>query len=192
MNARLRKLTLAAALVAAGTIGATAIAQGPGYGGGPGYGPGMMGGGPGYGPGMMGGGPGYGAGRGYGPGGGYGAGGGFGPGRGGGYGPGGMLESLNLTDEQSEKIQAIQEENRQKNWAVMGQMRSEMFKLRRMYNADKLDAGALAEQQKKVDELRRQMFKSRVESHSQVEAVLTPEQRKQFRQYRPWWFQDNG
>jgi Spy/CpxP family protein refolding chaperone len=191
MKARIRKIAVIATVLAAATIGATAIAQGPGYGqgmmGGPGYGPGMMGGGgPGYGPGMMGGGgPGYGPGRGYGPGS------GFGPGRGG-YGPGGMLESLNLTDEQSEKIQAIQEENRQKNWAVMGQMRSEMFKLRRMYNSDKLDANALAEQQKKVDELRRQMFKSRVESQGQVEAVLTPEQRKQFRQYRPWWFQDNG
>jgi Spy/CpxP family protein refolding chaperone len=192
MNRKLRKLALAATLFAAGTLGATALAQGPGDG------PGMMGGyGPGNGPGMMGGyGPGYGAGmmgggRGFGPGGGYGSGGGFGPGRGG-YGPGGMLESLNLTDEQRDKIQAIQEENRQKNWAAMGQTRAEMFKLRSLYNSEKLDANALAEQQKKVDELRRQLFKSRVESHAQVESVLTPEQKKVFRQYRPWWFQNNG
>jgi Spy/CpxP family protein refolding chaperone len=191
MNAKLKKLSIIGALLAAGTIGATAIAQGPGYGGGPGYGPGMMGGGPGYGAGMMGGygpgrgmGPGYG--RGFGPGGGYGPGGGFGPGR------GAMLESLNLSDEQREKIQTIQEENRQRNWTVMGQMRTEMFKLRRMYNADNPDANAVAEQQKKVDELRRQMLVSRLEGRKQVEAVLTPEQRKQFRQYRPWWMQEGG
>ena len=182
MNGKLRKLALAATLVAAGTLGAAALAQSPGYG------PGMVGGyGAGYGPGMMGGnGPGYG----YGPGM-MGGGRGFGPGRGG-YGPGGMLESLNLSDEQREKILAIQEQNRQKNWDTMGQMRSEMFKLRSMYNSDKLDANALADQQKKVDELRRQMFKSRIEAHSQVEGVLTPEQQKIFRQYRPWWLQHNG
>jgi Spy/CpxP family protein refolding chaperone len=173
MNVKLRKFAMVATVLAAATMGAAAIAQGPVYGPGmmgggpgygPGYGPGMMGGGgPGYGPGMMGGG---------------------GPG----YGPGAkMLESLNLTDEQRDKIQAMQEENRQKNWATMGQLRTEMFALRRMYNADKVDPNAVAEQQKKVDELRRQMLKSRLESRNQVEAMLTPEQRKQFRQYRPWW-----
>lgn len=198
MNGKFRKFALAAALLAAGTIGGSAIAQGgPGYG--PGYGPGMMGGGPGYGPGMMGGGPGYGPGRGYGPRGGYGAGGGYGPGGcgagfgpGRGFGAGGFLESLNLSDEQREKIAAIQEAQREKNWGTMGQMRSEMFKLRRLYFADNADANAVAEQQKKVDELRRQMLKSRLEGRKQVEAVLTEEQRKQFRQYRPWWMDDKG
>lgn len=186
MKANLRKFALVATVLAAATIGATAIAQGPGYG------PGMMGGGPGYGPGMMGGGgPGYGPG--YGPGmrggGGPGFGQGFGPGRG--YGPGAnVLESLNLTDEQRDNIQLMQEENRQKNWATMGQLRTEMFALRRMYSADKVDPNAVAEQQKKVDELRRQMLKSRLESRNRVESLLTPEQRKQFRQYRPWWMQE--
>jgi Spy/CpxP family protein refolding chaperone len=193
MNAKLRKFAVIGTLLAAGTLGATAIAQGPGYG------PGMMGGGPGYGPGMMGGGgPGYGPG--YGPGMRGGGGGGYGPGygpgmRGGGgpgYGPGAsVLESLNLTDEQRDKIQVMQEENRQKNWATMGQLRTEMFALRRMYFADKVDPNAVAEQQKKVDELRRQMLKSRLESRNRVESLLTPEQRKQFRQYRPWWMQES-
>ena len=190
MNSKLRKLALAAAVVAAGTLGATALAQGPGYGPGmmggygPGYGQGMMGGyGPGYGPGMMGGGQGFGPGRGYGPGGGQ----GFGPGRG-----GAAIESLNLSDEQREKIQLIQEQQREKNWGTMGQLRSEMFKLRRQYYADNADANAVAEQQKKVDELRRQMLKSRLEGRKQIEAVLTEEQRKQFRQFRPWWGGDNG
>jgi len=188
MKAKLRKFALVATVLAAATIGATAIAQGPGYGpgmmggGGPGYGPGMMGGGgpgygPGYGSGMMGGG-----GPGFGP--------GFGPGRG--YGPGAnMLESLNLSDEQRDRIQVMQEENRQKNWTAMGQLRTDMFALRRMYYADKVDANAVAEQQKKVDELQRQMLKSRLESRNRVEALLTPEQRKQFRQYRPWWMQES-
>jgi Spy/CpxP family protein refolding chaperone len=146
-----------AALALAGAVSA-ALAQGPGSGG-PGYGPG-------YGSGMMGG---------------Y----GYGPGMMGGN--GGGLASLGLSAEQREKIAVVQEENRKANWSAMGQMRSEQFKLRQMYNADKVDSAAVADQQKKVDELRRQMLKSHVEARNQINAILTPEQRKQFRQYRPSW-----
>jgi Spy/CpxP family protein refolding chaperone len=146
-----------AALALAGAVGA-ALAQGPGSGG-PGYGPG-------YGSGMMGG---------------Y----GYGPGMMGGN--GGGLASLGLSAEQREKIAVVQEENRKANWSAMGQMRSEQFKLRQMYNADKVDSAAVADQQKKVDELRRQMLKSHVEARNQINAILTPEQRKQFRQYGPSW-----
>jgi len=155
-------------LVALGLVAAAvAVAQpgGPGYG--PGYGPGMMGGG--YGPGMMG--PGM-MGGGYGPGGGA---------------SGGATAALNLTDEQRQKVLAIQEENRQKNWDKMSQVRAEQFKLRSMYNADSIDPQALAEQQKKVDDLRREMLVSRLETRKQVEALLTPEQRQQFRQDGPRW-----
>jgi Spy/CpxP family protein refolding chaperone len=140
-----------------------------GYGGGPG----MMGGG-----GMMGG---------YGP----------GPGMMGGYGPGwggpsgGATAALNLTDEQRDKVLAIQEENRRKNWDTMGKMRAEQFKLRSLYNADSVNPQAFAEQQKKVDDLRREMLVSRLETRKQVEAVLTPEQRKQFRQFGPRWLEDS-
>ena len=170
---------LAFALAAAGGV----FAQGPGGPGkGPGYGPGQ-----GYGPGMMGG-YGGGPGGGYGPGmmGGYGGGPGFGPGSG----AGGPLALLDLTDDQRDKISKIQEENRRKNWDAMGQVRSEQFKLRQMYYADKLDANAIADQQKKVDELRRQMLKSRIEARNQIAGILTKEQQQRFRQFGPWWLED--
>ena len=131
------------------------------------------------------------------PGPGYGQGPGYGPGMMGGYGPGwggpsgGATAALNLTDEQREKVLAIQEENRRKNWDTMGKMRAEQFKLRSLYNADSVDPQAFAEQQKKVDELRRAMLVSRLETRKQVEAVLTPEQRKQFRQFGPRWLEDS-
>lgn len=143
-------------------IAALAIAAGAALAQGPGYGPGM-----GYGPGAMGG---------------YGY----------GYRNGGALAALDLTDEQREKILTLQEQNRRKNWDVMGQLRSEQFKLHGLYTADKVDANAVAEQQKKVDELRRQMIRSRVETHNQIEALLTPEQRKQFRQFMPWWAREGS
>jgi Spy/CpxP family protein refolding chaperone len=59
-----------------------------------------------------------------------------------------------------------------------------------MYYADKIDAAAVTEQEKKVDELRRQVTKSRVEARNQIAAILTPEQRKQFRQFGPWWLRE--
>jgi Spy/CpxP family protein refolding chaperone len=132
-----------------------------------GYGQGMMG--QGQGQGMMGQGQGYGQGM-------------MGSGR-----QGGMFAALNLTDEQRQKVLAIQEQHRQKNWAAMGEVRAEQYKLRSLYGAEKLDADKVAEQQKKVDELRRALLKSRVEAHNQMAAVLTPEQRKQMRQHAPWW-----
>ena len=97
------------------------------------------------------------------------------------------LAALNLTDEQREKVFSIQEEGRKKNWTVMGEVRSEQFRLRNLYRQDPLDANKIAEQQKKVDGLRQQMLKSRVETHNQIAALLTPEQRKQLRQSAPWW-----
>ena len=165
------KLTaMAAVAVLAAAVGSSAVAQPrPGYGPGPGYG---------YGPGMMGGNS---------PGDGYGRGmmGGYGPGWG--HGGGAGLASLNLTDEQREKIAKIQEDNRSKNWNTMGQMRGEMFKLRQMHFGDKLDSNAISEQQRKVDELRQQMLKAQIETRNQVAAILTPEQRQQFRSFGPWW-----
>ena len=67
---------------------------------------------------------------------------------------GGMFAALNLSDEQRAKVLAIQEEHRKKNWATMGEVRAEQFKLRSMYGTDSLDANNVVEQQKKVDALR--------------------------------------
>jgi Spy/CpxP family protein refolding chaperone len=74
----------------------------------------------------------------------------------------------------------------------MSSMRSEMFKLRRMYNAESVDSKALLEQQKKVDDLRRQVLASRLDMRKQMESVLTPEQRKQLRQFGPWWMREDA
>ena len=124
---------------------------------------------------------------------GYGPGvGGYGPGMmGGGYGPGmmgsGPLSALDLKDDQRDKIFAIQEEARSKNFGTMTQIRAEQYKLTKLYNAEKADPKAIGDAQKKVDELRRQIIQSHVDTRNQVEAVLTAEQKKQLRQYGPWW-----
>ncbi|HXZ47987.1 MAG TPA: Spy/CpxP family protein refolding chaperone [Usitatibacter sp.] len=167
-----RKLIIAAAIAA--LFSAAAWAQwGPGYGG---YGPGMMGGyGGGYGPGMMGGYGGYGMG----PGmmGGYG---GYGPGARGGYGSS-PLDQLDLTDEQRDKIAAIEKDASDKRWDLM----KAMHDLR--WSSFGPDASKDVDPTKAYDAmaaLRRQMFQLSVDTNKRIEAVLTKEQKEQLQKDR--------
>lgn len=169
-----RMIALAAACVASGT----ALAQGqPG----PGYGPGM-------GPGMMGGGPGHA----------YGPGPGMHPGmmpHHGGPGPQGgpgmmrgrwerMAQVLGLSEDQRAKIRGIFEETRRKNWDAIGQIRSERFKLRELMRGEQVEPNAAVEQKRKIDDLKRQVMRARIEARNQVLALLTPEQREKARSLR--------
>jgi len=195
----IRRIGRIFALTAACTAAGAALAQGPGYwqgqpGYGPGMGQGMMGGYGGHGPGHgmgMGGGPGYGPGPGYGM--------GMRPGmmphhRGAGPegGPGMMrgrweriAQALGLTQDQRAQIGRIFEDTRRKNWDVIGQIRSERFRLREMVRGDKVDPNAAVEQKRKIDDLRRQVMRARLEARNQVLALLTPEQREKARSLRP-------
>ena len=175
MMQTMRFTAFALALATTGAV----IAQpyGPGYGpghGAAGYGPGMMGDAYGggmmhdeYGPGMM-------------------------DGRHGGMagfasGAGMMgLGALDLSDDQRDKVFAIHEEARTKNFSTMTRMRAEQYSLAKMYRADKADPNAIGEQQKKVDELRREMIRSHVQTRNDIQALLTPDQKKQLRQYETW------
>ncbi|HMA30670.1 MAG TPA: Spy/CpxP family protein refolding chaperone [Casimicrobiaceae bacterium] len=183
------KATVVLGMTLASAVALAQPAGGPGPGPGPGgAGPGMM---RGYGagapadcyhyrggPGAWGGGPGamrgYGAGPGWGP------------------GSGGPLSQLDLSADQEQKIAGIHEDLRRKTWDTMGQLQSERFKLRSLYMADKPDPNAIADQEKKVDELRRTMIKARVEASNQMRAVLTKEQRERLREYSPWWMEEGG
>lgn len=183
---------------------------GPGYGGaegyGPGhraYGPGMMGGyGPGYG---MGRGGGYGQGPGFGGPGQYGGcvwgmgpgmmggpGWGMGPGTMGGAGPGwgrgmmgpwGAFAPLDLDDAQRKQLRELQQQQRRRHWALMGQMHEEMDKLHDAWGAEPgaRDRAAILAANRRMADLRQQMLESRLDAAEQFDKILTPEQREQLR-----------
>ena len=193
----MKKLTVAALLMAvaiAVTIPLTRAQPG-------GYGPGMMGGYGGYGmgPGMM---DGYG-GYGMGPGmmGGYG-GYGMGPGMMGGYGGYGMGPGmmygyggnfgggLDLSKDQRERIAKVQESFSAKQWGLMGQMREQQFKFRELLASGKADDAAIGKAYRQIEDLRQQMWTSGAEARKQMEAVLTKAQRDQLR--RGWDHDDEG
>jgi Spy/CpxP family protein refolding chaperone len=152
----MKRTLIGAAVAATAILAGTALAQGYGMG------PGMMGGqgsGYGMGPGMMGGnGPGQ----------------GMGPGMMGGYGQG--YAALNLTDEQRKKIDAIQEEIWSKQGALMGRMHAQSF---RMHDFGKGDDAAARKAFDEMAVAHKQMFETQLEARKRIDAVLTPEQRKQ-------------
>jgi Spy/CpxP family protein refolding chaperone len=159
----MKRTLIGAAVAAAAILGGTALGQG--YGPGYGMGPGMMGGGygPGYGmgPGMMGGG--------YGPG--Y----GMGPGMmGGGYGRG--YAALDLSEDQRKKIDAIQEEVLRKQGELMGAMHAQAGRMHDDFGKDDAAARAAFDT---MATMHKQMFETRLEARKRIDAVLTPEQRKQ-------------
>jgi len=140
---------------------------GPGWGGmgmmgGPGWGGmGMMGMMGGFGPGMM---------RGY-PGmmGGY------------GYGPFGMLQ---LSDEQRDKLEAIQRDQRKEQLDLMEKMMDEMVKIRDLMMADKRDPSTIGKAYEPVFILQRRMIENSVATMNKMEAVLTKPQREELKKYR--------
>ncbi|MEO8936134.1 MAG: Spy/CpxP family protein refolding chaperone [Burkholderiaceae bacterium] len=138
-----------------------------------GMGPGMMDD-DGMGRGMMGNyGSGYGMGRG-GMMGDYSSGYGMGRGMMGGFAPG---PDLNLTAEQRVKITSIREDLRRKHWDLMGKMQDEQALMNEQYNADKRDDAAISKTYLKMSEFRHQMFDLSLNAQSQIDAVLTKEQR---------------
>ncbi len=126
----------------------------------------MMGGGPGGGMGMMGmGGPGMGM---------------MGGGMMGGMGPVWMLD---LSDEQRDKIEKIQDDTRRKNWATYGKIMDEQSKLRDLYAGETVDPKKVGAVYAGIAKLQQQVIESGVEAHNRVQAVLTKEQKEQLKQW---------
>ena len=115
---------------------------------------------------------------------------GMGPGMGGyGMGPGmrgwSNYSGLGLTAEQQAKISQIQHDLRSKNWGLMGKMMDARYKLQELYDADKPDAAAINRQYKEIEDLRRQMVDSSIETRNQIDSILTKEQKEKFREWHP-------
>jgi Spy/CpxP family protein refolding chaperone len=99
---------------------------------------------------------------------------GMGPGMMGGYDFG---AALNLTAEQRSQITKIQDELRLKHWELMGKMQREQLQMKELYASDKRDDAALSNSFRKMSELRQEMFDQLLSAQTQVDALLTKEQR---------------
>jgi Spy/CpxP family protein refolding chaperone len=98
----------------------------------------------------------------------------------GGPGPMGMLQQLNLTDDQRTRIQSLLEQQRQAHQGTMQKMRDLQQQLKNAIFADNGPADTAALQQQ-ISTLQGQLEADRIGLEKQIAAVLTPDQRKQVR-----------
>ena len=90
---------------------------------------------------------------------------------------------LNLSEDQRDKIAAIQKQARKDQWDLMTQMREEQYKMQELYYAQRPDPSAINAQAAKIEQLQRKMVQANINAQKQVESVLTPEQREQMQRW---------
>ena len=89
-----------------------------------------------------------------------------------------VLEQLNLTPEQSQKIDAIHEQFHSDNETLYQEMRTNHQEMRSLLASD-ASQEELRQQHQKIQGLRQQLGTNRFETMLQVREILTPEQRTQ-------------
>ncbi len=89
-----------------------------------------------------------------------------------------LLEQIDLTTEQSQKIDAIQEQFRSDNETLFQEMRTNHQEMRSLLASDASDQ-QLRQQHQKIQDLRQQLGTNRFETMLQIREILTPQQRTQ-------------
>ena len=96
-------------------------------------------------------------------------------------GHGGMFKSLNLTDDQYERLYAIKRESMGQMAGKMGTMATLNMDLKDALLQPDLDKSKIQSVQDKINALKSDMANMRLNHHINMLAVLTPEQRKELR-----------
>lgn len=96
------------------------------------------------------------------------------------YGP---LSQLDLTPEQRNRINAIQEELQKKALNLNAKMQEESLRLRNLVGNGNADPDAIANEYRKLQELQADGLRAGLAAQRNLESVLTAEQRNQLRRY---------
>jgi Spy/CpxP family protein refolding chaperone len=91
---------------------------------------------------------------------------------------------LDLADQQIERISAIREHARDAQWNLSTRVREEQWQLMKLLRADNPDSAAVGKQYAGISDLSRQMLEQSVDARSQIDALLTQEQRDALRHRR--------
>lgn len=95
-----------------------------------------------------------------------------------------LFQIPDLTDEQRGKIQDISDELRLGHWALMGEKMKYSTQLRRLYQAEPLDAKAIGDIYAKIFDAKRKGIEAEIEANQKAMDLLTEEQRKQLRAWK--------
>jgi Spy/CpxP family protein refolding chaperone len=89
------------------------------------------------------------------------------------------LNSLNLTNDQQQKVLAIRQEFEKDTLSLRQDMRKKRQELRQLWSAETLNQAAIDAKTKEMNTLRIQFVQESKEMFHKVKAILTPEQLKQ-------------
>jgi Spy/CpxP family protein refolding chaperone len=129
---------------------------------------------------------GWGRGPGYGPG-------PSGPGAGPGYGPRGAWgPGLNLTPEQTQKMQDLQENFFKGSLTLRNEMQIKQLELRTLWAQTNPDQEKLLAKQKEINALRTQLQEKATQNRLEMRKILTPEQQAQLGAYGPGYGMRGG
>jgi Spy/CpxP family protein refolding chaperone len=92
-----------------------------------------------------------------------------------------LLQQLDLTSEQSQQIETIQEQFRSENEALWQEMQANKQQMRSLLSSD-TSAEELRQQHQQAQSLHQQLSDNRFETMLQIRDVLTPEQRSELAQ----------
>ncbi len=117
---------------------------------------------------------------------GWGRGPGYGPGSGPGYGPRGAWgPGLNLTPEQSQKMQALQEGFLKETLPLRNELQIKQLELRTLWAQTNPDQAKILAKQKEINALRGQLQEKGTQNRLEMRKILTPEQQAQLGAYGP-------
>ena len=96
-----------------------------------------------------------------------------------------MLMTLNLSDEQQQKINNIQDKLQKDHWQTMGKIMDAQVKLREAWSADKPDPKKVGAAFENISKLQREALEARVVALNKMYDVLSDEQREQLKSWQP-------
>jgi len=94
------------------------------------------------------------------------------------------IRGFDLSEDQQERVGALEEQIREKRWSLFESLRAESQKLNALLLGDRIDPGALSEQYARCAQLRRQIFELGLEERQKIDEVLTDEQRAELRRWQ--------
>jgi len=96
----------------------------------------------------------------------------------------GNYGALNLTPDQQNKMLEIQKKLDQQRWDLMGKMHQQGYQGMHAYKDGNFDEAGARRQFEVMTGFHKQMFEIMIQGQKEMDALMTPDQRKQLQQ--PW------
>ena len=88
---------------------------------------------------------------------------------------------LNLTAEQRRRIAKIEASLRHAQWELMGKIQDQEAQMNEQFNLEQRNDAALSKSYRNISDLRNQMFDLSLHAETEIDTVLTEEQRTKLR-----------